>query len=147
VGVKSTGMGFAANNPDYTTCGGSITDNNQKVTFSKMNGTAGQEVIYMPVNITCADAGGHNIALVLDSWTGASQTHLYYINVTMFNGATQKGNSILLYPTGKGTSVTTSGTVNIANGETWNVKWRVYWAGNATLTDKVEVYLLLSITS
>lgn len=146
VGVKTTGMKFVLHDPDYTTCGGSITDNNQKVTFSSMNGIAGSEAIYVPVDINNADTGGHDIELTLDSWTGASQTKLYNITVTMYNGATKEGASIVLKPTSEGTSVTTSGTVTIGASETWTVEWTVYWKGTAT-TDSVQVNLLLVVTS
>jgi hypothetical protein len=146
VGVKSTGMSFVADDPDYTTCGGAITDNNQKVTFATMDGIAGSEAIYIPVDIHNADTGDHDIELMLDSWTGASQTHLYNITVTMYNGATKEGASIVLKPTSEGSSVTTSGTVNIGASETWTVKWTVYWKGSAT-TDSVQVKLLLVVTS
>lgn len=148
VGVKTTGMGFVEHAPDFTTCGGAITDNNQKVTFSSMNGIAGQEAIYSPVDINNADLAGHDIELVLDTWTGDGLgTKLYSITVTMYNGGTQQGNSIVLYPTGGGTSVTTSGTVNIGTGATWQVEWKVYWKGAALITDTVQVNLLLVVQS
>jgi hypothetical protein len=148
VGVTATELSFTANNPDYTTCGGAITDNNQKVTFSTMNGKAGVEAIYDPVKITNGASAAHDIELMLDTWTGDDQTNLYYITITMYNGATQKGNSIVLYPTTEGTSVTTSGTVNIGISEEWQVEWKVYWKGTATVgTDSVQVNLLLVVQS
>jgi hypothetical protein len=152
VGVKTTTMSFVADNPDFTTCGGSITDGNQKVTFSTMNGVAGQEAIYTPVKINNNDTtAGHNITLVLDSWTGASEAHLYNITVTMYNGTgAQKGNSIVLVPSeGTGISVTTSGApVTIGPTQTWTVVWTVYWKGSAVAgTDSVQVELLLVISS
>jgi hypothetical protein len=148
VGVQATGMSFVLDDPDYTTCGGSITDNNQKVTFSSMNGIAGSEAIYVPVDINNADTGGHDIELTLDTWTGDSQTNLYSITITMYNGATKMGASIVLYPSGEGTSVTTSGTVTIAASGTWTVEWKVYWKGSAVVgTDSVQVNLLLVVTS
>ena len=146
VGVTATELSFAENAPDFTTCGGTLSDSDQRVTFSTMNGKPGVEAIYNPVNIANGAVAAHDIELVLDSWTGAAQTNLYSITVTMYNGGTPQGNSIVLYPTGEGTSVTTSGTVNIAISGTWQVEWKVYWKGTAVPgTDTVDVALLLIV--
>lgn len=144
VGVGATGMSFVASEPDFTDCGGAITDNYQKVTFSSMNGIAGQEAIYRPVDISNTDVGGHNIELVLDTWTGDGEANLYSITISMYDSTeNQKGDSIVLLPGGG--SVTTSGSVNIAV-ETWQVEWEVYWKGTA-VAETVEVNLLLIIHS
>jgi hypothetical protein len=148
VGVTATELSFVADDPDYTTCGGAITDNNQKITFSTMNGKAGVEAIYSPVEITNGAGAAHDIELMLDTWDGDDQTNLYYIEITMYNSGTPEGNSIVLYPTIEGTSVTTSGTVNIGTSETWQVEWKVYWKGTATVgSDSVQVDLLLVVQS
>ena len=148
VGVTATELSFTANDPDYTTCGGAITDNNQKVAFSSMNGKAGVEAIYSPVEITNGAGAAHDIELMLDSWTGADQLNLYSITVTMYNGATPQGVSLVLYPTLEGTSVTTSGPVNIGISATWQVEWKVYWKGTASVGgDSVQVNLLLVVQS
>ena len=147
VGVTATEMSFAEGT-DFTDCGGSLLDNNQRVTFSTMNGKPGVEAIYNPVDISNGIGAAHNIELVLDTWTGADQPNLYNITVTMYNGATLEGASIVLYPTLEGTSVTTSGTVNIAISTTWQVEWKVYWKGTAVPgTDTVDVALLLIVQS
>jgi hypothetical protein len=146
VGVTATEMSFVAST-DFSACGGVITDNNQKVTFSTMNGKAGVEAIYKPVNITNGATAAHNIELVLDSWTGATQTHLYKITVSMYKGTVQQGVSLVLYPDGEGTSVTNSTTVNIGTSETWQVEWKVYWKGTAVVGDTVQVNLLLVVKS
>lgn len=148
VGVTATELSFAANNPDYTICGGVITDNNQKVSFSSMNGKAGVESIYTPLVITNGAGAAHSIELKLDTWDGTDQTNLYYIEITMYSSGTPKGDSIVLYPTGEGTSVTTSGPVNIGISETWQVEWTIYWKGSATVgEDSVQVNLLLVVQS
>ena len=148
VGVEATGMSFVASEPDFTDCGGVITDNYQKVTFSSMNGIAGQEAQYSPVDINNADVVGHDIELVLDLWTGDGLgAKLYSITITMYNGGNPQGASIVLYPTGEGTSVTTSGTVTIGASGAWQVEWIVYWKGAALLTDTVDVDLLLIVQS
>lgn len=148
VGVTPTGMSFvAAAGTDFTTCGGSITSNKMGVTFSSMNGYPDVEAIWNPVEIHCADSAGDNIELTA-TWDGASQTNLYYIKVTMYNGATQQGATIVLYPTSEGTSVTTTGPVPIANGGAWTVQWKVYWKASAlNVVDIVHVNLQLAVAS
>jgi hypothetical protein len=139
-------MTFVANSPDYATCTGSITPNKQSVTFTTMDGLPDQEIVYMPVNIRCADASGHHIELKVDTWDGALQANLNSITVTMYNGATKEGASIVLYPTGGGTSITTTGIVPIADGNIWNVEWKVYWKSTAAVgVDSVHVNLLLVV--
>lgn len=146
VGVATTGMSFVANPPHFATCGGIITDNNQKVTFTTMNGPAGSEAVWTPLQIHCDDSLGDSIELKLDTWTGDSQTNLYYIKVTMYNGAAQQGATIVLYPTSEGISVTTTGSVPMANGDAWTVQWKVYWKGTAlSPTDNVQVSLILAV--
>jgi hypothetical protein len=147
VGVEPTELSFVEKDPDFTTCGGAITDAGQKVTFSTLNGQPGLEAIFNPVDISNGAGAAHDIELVLDSWTGDSQTNLYNITVTMYNGGAPQGASIVLRPASEGTSVTTSGTVNIAISETWEVEWTVYWKGSAAPgTDAVNVYLLLVVS-
>ena len=148
VGVKATEMSFVLHNPDYTTCGGAITDNNQKVTFSSMMGMQGGETIYNPVDINNAnDTAGHLIELKLDSWTGVVGTPLFNITITMYDGATPKGASIVLIPGGTG-QVETSGDQTIPLTTTWQVEWKIYWTGDATPgSDSVQVNLLLVIKS
>jgi hypothetical protein len=147
VGTKTTGMRFVEGT-NFADAGGQLLDNNQRVTFSKMNGTIGQLTNYSdPVNIQNNDQTNHVFELVLDSWTGGSQTKLYNITITMYESTTQKGNSIVLVP-GEGEGhVTTSGEVTIGPSTTWRVEWLVYWSGNALETDYVQVYLKLVIKS
>jgi hypothetical protein len=147
VGVEAAELSFVAST-DFGDCGGALLDNNQKVEFSSMNGQPGVEAIYYPVNITNGAAAGHNLELVVDTWTGAGQDNLYNMTVTMFSaGGTQEGVSIVLRPTTRGTSVETSGSVSIGTSETWDVRWTVYWNGSATVgTDSFDVYLLLVVS-
>jgi len=144
VGVKTTGMKFVeGTNPNFTETGGQLLDNNQKVTFSQMNGIAGALVPYPePVNITNDDPASHLIELVLDSWTGIAGTPLYNITITMYNSTNvQQGASIVLVPGGGTGHITTSGDVIIGPSTTWRVQWLVRWKGNALTTDYVQVYL------
>jgi hypothetical protein len=146
VGVEAIELSFVQGT-DFVACGGAITDASQKVEFSGMNGKPGVEAIYYPVNISNGAGAAHNIELVLDTWTGADQTNLYNITVTMYNGVVQQGVSLVLRPDSEGTSVTTSGSVPIAISETWEVEWKVYWKGSATPgSDTVNVYLLLVVS-
>ena len=151
VGVETTGMSFVeGTNPNFTETGGELFDNNQRVTFSGMNGTPGSPVNYSePVMINNADtdAAGHDIELVLDSWTGDAEPNLYNITISMYNSTnTQQGNSIVLVPGGVG-QVETSTDVNIGPSTSWRVEWIVWWNGNATTTDSVQVSLQLVVKS
>jgi len=149
VGVEATGVTFVeGTNPNFTVTGGQLFDNNQRVTFSGMNGTAGSPVNYSePVKINNADAAGHLIELVLDSWTGNAEPHLYNITISMYDSTNaKKGNSILLIPGGVG-QVETSTDVNIGPSTSWRVEWIVWWNGDATTTDSVQVSLKLVVKS
>ena len=144
VGVEATGMSFVAG-ANFDEAGGVLSDANQRVTFSGMNGTPGQLVNYSdPVGIQNNDASGHLIELVLDSWTGIAATPLYNITITMYDSTLPQGQSIVLIPGGSG-QVETSGDVTIPTTTTWRVEWIVYWNGNATTTDSVQVYLQLVV--
>ena len=146
VGVEATELSFTQGT-DFDKCGGNLLDNNQKVTFSMMNGKPGVEAIYNPVGIYNAnDTAGHLIELKLDSWTGNTEAHLYNITITMYDGTTQKGDSIVLIPGGTG-QVETSGDQTILATTTWRVQWQVWWNGDALLADTVNVNLLLVIKS
>jgi len=136
---------------DFSTAGGTISNARQKVTFTSMDGQIGSlATISDPVNINDSDISNpHNIELKLDSWTGASQTHLYNITITMYNALNvTQGNSIVLVPTiGSGTQVTTTGIVSIPAGAIWRVQWGIYWNGAATISDTVNIDLLLVVSS
>jgi hypothetical protein len=146
VGVAGNKVQFWAG-ADFTTAGGSITDARQKVTFTSMNGINGSvTTITDPVKINNTDSSNpHTIELKLDSWTGNLNANLYYINVTMYNGATKMGNNIYLVPGGSG-QVSTTGTQSLLASATWRVQWDIYWKGSAS-TDSISVYLKLEVTS
>jgi len=144
VGVNALGMSFVANENDFTICGGSIATDLQSVTFTTMNGLPGSPITYVPVDIHCADAGGHHIELKVGTY--GDNPDLNSIKITMYNGATPMGETIELYPTGGDTPVLTTGSVAIANGDTWNVEWIVDWKDTATPgTDSVQVNLILVV--
>jgi hypothetical protein len=147
VGVTGNKVQFWAGT-DTVNVGGSITDARQKVTFSSMNGLNGSiTTISEAVKINNTDATNpHTIELKLDSWTGDSSTSLYYINVTMYDGTTKKGNTIYLVPGGSG-QVSTTGTQSIPASAVWRVQWDIYWKGTATSSDSITVNLKLEVTS
>lgn len=146
VGVKTTGMRFVAGSNFYEV-GGTLYDNAQRVTFSEMDGTAGQLVTYQdPVRIHNGDDTSHVIELVLFSWTGEETTPLYNITITMYDSAdVAQGASIVLVPGGGVGHVTTSGEATISNGETWRVEWSIWWKGDETESHSVKVSLRLVI--
>ncbi|MDH7564664.1 MAG: hypothetical protein QHH24_07310 [Candidatus Bathyarchaeota archaeon] len=147
VGVAANKVQFWAGS-DFATAGGSISDARQKVTFSSMDGLNGSvTTITDPVRINNTDSSnGYTIELKLDSWTGDTETDLYYVNVTMYDGSTKKGDTIYLVPGGSG-QVSTTGQQTIAAGANWRVQWDIYWKGSATASDSVTVNLKLEVTS
>jgi len=147
VGVAGNKIQFTEGN-DFSTVGGSITDSGQKVTFTSMNGQIGSlATVSDPVDITNTDTSTpHNIELKLSAWTGNTQTHLNYINVTMYDGSTKKGVNIYLVP-GESGQVSTTGVVSIPASTAWRVQWDIYWNGDATISDSVTVNLQLVVSS
>ncbi len=110
-----------------------------------MIGCNGSLVTYIgAVNVTNTNTTGSvYIELKLDSSTNLeSNWELRYINVTMYDiAAGQKGQMLSLLP-GTG-DVTTSGKQGISAGDMWRVQWDVFWWGNATTAETVDVTLVL----
>ena len=149
VGVEATGMSFVAG-ADFAEAGGVLSDNDQRVTFSTMNGVPGQLVTYPdPVKINNADTDplGHDIELVCTSWDDLGSTKLHNVTITMYNATNSpQGASLVLNPAGG--SILTSGDVNIGNSTAWRVEWKVWWTGNAVVgTDSMQVSLELIVKS
>jgi len=126
-----------------TDVGGTITPGGEEVTFSNMIGKNGSLVTYeQAVNITNLANDPHNVELKYYNWNGDTKTTLRYIDITMYDKTgTQKGTTVHLVP-GAG-DVTTSGQVSIPASSTWRVQWDVFWWANASLTDTVDVTLVL----
>ena len=142
-------MSFVAG-ANFVEAGGVLSDNDQRVTFSTMDGVPGQLITYFdPVKINNADADplGHDIELVCTSWDDPGSTKLHNITITMYDaGETPQGASIVLDPAGG--SVLTSGDVNIGMTTAWRVEWKVWWTGDALVgTDSMQVSLELVIKS
>lgn len=134
---------------DYATTGGSITNNNQTVTFAEMNGAIGGNTTYTdPVRIHNTDSKSHTVELELSSWTGTSSTPLYNITIHMYNYAnnTSEGNSIVLTPSGAG-EVPATGLQTIPADTLWRVQWEIYWEGTANASSSVTVDLQLIVSS
>ncbi|MGQ9460212.1 MAG: hypothetical protein ACUVRA_03150 [Candidatus Bathyarchaeaceae archaeon] len=127
-----------------TYVGGNIASDGEEVKFTDMKGCNGSLVTYVQaVNITNGSSTeSRTIELKLQSWNGEGQFKLRYINVTMYDGNTQKGEMLKLLP-GAG-DVTTSGKVEIAANGKWRIQWDIFWWGNATAgTDTVDITLVL----
>lgn len=145
VGVAGNKVRFVAG-ADFGNVSGSITDSSQKVSFGSMDGVNGSlTTITDPVRVNNTDiSNSYAIELYLDSWTGIAATPLYYINVTMYDGATKKGDSIYLVPGGAG-QVDTTGQQTLPANASWSVQWDIYWNGTATGADSVTVNLKLKV--
>jgi hypothetical protein len=150
IGVTQNKIKFTPG-ADYLSVGGSITDNNQTVTFSSMSGQIGSLTnITDPVRIRNTDSGSnHTIELKLGSWTGNTYTtQLYYINVTIYDTSSnlKEGNTIHLVPGGSN-QVSTTGRVFPPANALWRVEWDIYWTGSATTSNSVTVDLQLVVWS
>jgi hypothetical protein len=122
-------------------------DANQTCTLALSGGNGTIATYPDPVTINNTDTADHTINLQLDSWNGDSQTHLNYINITMYNavsGGTAQGSTIHLVPGSSSPTETASQTISA--GGTWRVEWTIYWSGTATGSDSVTVNLKLIVS-
>ena len=125
--------------------GGTVTPGGEEVAFTNMKGYNGTLAPWSEaVNITNTHAStGYNITLQVHEFTGDSEFRLRYINVTMYEGGTKKGNTIHLVP-GAG-DVDTTGKQVLGAGDKWRVQWDIWWWGNATTANTVSVTLKLIV--
>jgi len=130
----------AANTTD---CGGTVTPGGEEVKFNNMIGVNGSLVTYKrAVNITNLDTNAHDVELKYYNWNGDAKTTLRYIDITMYDKTgNKKGTTIHLVP-GSG-DVESSTKVSMLGGAMWRVQWDVFWWANASLTDTVDVTLVL----
>jgi hypothetical protein len=153
--MNATNIGVATGNKVFFRPGSDWTGTstmgpgNQTVTLDGLKGKNGTAtVIGDPVRIYNNDTSNHSINLQLASWSGAGQTQLNYINVTMWNayptGGTQQGQTIYL-PSNSTGSVTQTLSQTIGTGLTWRVEWVIYWKTTAT-TQTVNVNLQLIVS-
>jgi len=145
VGAVSNLVQFTSGT-DTSVTGGTISASGQTVTFTHMDGTIGTGKTYTdPVNIANLDSASHVISLNLNSWTGTSSTPMNNITISMYNGATKMGSSIVLIPGGGGSEVDTTGNQTIVGSGVWSVQWSIYWTNSATSSNSVYVSLLLKV--
>jgi len=129
-----------------TDLGGTVTAGGEEVTFTNMIGYNGTLASWSEaVNITNTHpTTPYNITLQVYDFTGDTESRLRYINVTMYDeGGTEKGNTIHLVP-GAG-DVDTSGKQVLGAGATWRTQWDIFWWGNATTSDSVDVTIKLIV--
>ncbi len=90
------------------------------------------------VNISSTAGSTKTLNMSFSSMTGNFSTNFDYINVTMFNGTgTAMGNSLEIVSSG--TNVTSSGNVQITNGETWYVRWIIKAKTTATDNESINI--------
>jgi len=124
---------------------GTIVSGGAEVTFGDMLGYNGSLASWSEaVNITNNHASqDYNVTLEYHEWNGYTETKLRYINITMYDGDTKKGEMLTLVPGGN--NVTTSGKQVLSAGGMWRVQWDIFWWQNATTTDSVDVTLKLIV--
>ena len=127
---------------DRDAVGGSMGAANQSVTFSSMNGKNGSLTTYTePVLIkNKSPTYSYNLNLTLYDNSTIPST-LRYVNITMYNGTSQMGSSIVILASGAQTS--SSGVVQINPGDSWRVQWDICWWSNVTGSESFTVTLKL----
>jgi len=126
---------------DWDAVGGSMGAANQSVTFSSMNGKNGSLTTYTePVLIKNKGSSNYNLTLTLYSTSTIPNT-LRYVNITMYDGTTPKGNSIIILSSGPQSS--SSGEQIIPTGASWRVQWDICWWNNVTGSESFTVTLKL----
>jgi hypothetical protein len=146
IGVKSLyDVTFLAG-ADFTSAGGSITNNKQTVTFTGMQGSNGSLATYTdPVDICNNGSKNYNAELAFNSWTfhGNALTTLQYANVTVFSSAGAMVGSMSLIPSAGNQ---TAGTHTLTAGDWYRVQWDIMWSASAAAgTDSVDIYLKITV--
>jgi len=126
---------------DWDAVGGSMGAANQSVTFSSMNGKNGSLTTYTePVLIKNKGSASYNLNLTLVDWDTIPNT-LRYVNITMYNGTSPKGSSIIILSSGPQSR--SSDVVQINPGDSWRVQWDICWWSNVTGSESFTVTLKL----
>jgi len=152
VGVKATYVVNFYEGNDTSKAGGTITNNNQTVTFTNMEGPNGTLATYSDaVRICNNDTTAHNIKLEIDSSTynGQAQSNLDYIKITIYDSGDTAVDSLQLDPHGDDggdISATAFHSLN-ANDAWWRVQWDILWFANATASDSVNITLKITVES
>jgi hypothetical protein len=145
--IGTAGIKFV-NGTDTMTMGGAdaINTPQTEVTFDIIPPIEPGETrtYYQAVNITNNAGATKTLNMSLYSLTGNFDTNFDYINVTIIaaNG-TSLGNSIEIVS--PGTDVTSTGNIQMANGETWTVRWIIKAKTDATQLQSIDIKLKVKV--
>lgn len=125
---------------DGSVAGASIGTNGTYISFNSVSGWPNATRIYENITgIHNYDSETRNITLEFDSWNG-SRDAIEYIYVKVFDGNTQKGNTVTVGADGSST-----GNMEIPADATWRVQLEVKWRADASSTDQVSFTLRLIV--
>jgi hypothetical protein len=147
ISIGTAGVKFEAG-ADTNTMGGSdaINTPGTEVTFDQIPPIQpGETIPYdQAVNITNNSGSTKSINMSLYSHTGNFSTNFDYVNITIIaaNGTTL-GNSIEIVSSG--TNVTSTGSLQMAQGETWTVKWIIKAKTGATNGHSFDITLKVKV--
>ncbi|MEM2537597.1 MAG: hypothetical protein QXK29_05585 [Candidatus Bathyarchaeia archaeon] len=137
---------------DFAKAGGSITNNRQTVTFAGLEGPNGTLAEYSDtVRICNNDTTAHNIKLEITSrsYGGSAESTLDYIKITIYSSSGGQVDSLQIDPHGDdgGDDFETGSNSLTGNNDWWRVKWDIFWFGNATTNDSVNITLKITVES
>jgi len=151
VGVKSQ---FKVNfypGTAFDNAGGSITNNRQTVTFTKLEGPNGTlSEYYDTVRICNNDTVAHNLKLEATyTCEGNAASTLDYIEIIIQHSNGTQVDSLQIDPHGDdgGNKLVTGFNSLAGNNNWWRVNWKILWFGNATTTDYVYITLKITVES
>lgn len=139
VSVEEAKVQFVSGD-DSSAAGASIGTNGTSVIFSSVSGWPNATRIYENiVGIKNFDTAARTIKLEFDSWSGDT-TEIEYIYVKVFDGGSQKGDTVVV-----GTGGSSTGNIQIPADATWRVQLEVKWKAGALSTDSVSFTLRLTV--
>jgi hypothetical protein len=114
------------------------------VTFDKITIAKGEMLTYDETVKIQNNAGEtRNIVLDVTSLTGPFSANFEYVYITVYDGATQKGEQIKMLPSGS--NITTTGSISMPNSAIWTVQWIIKAKVDATPNDQISLTVKVTV--
>jgi hypothetical protein len=115
------------------------------VDFDLISIAVDEELTYdEAVKITNNAGSAKDMDLTVTGLTGPFSANFDYINITVFDTTpAQAGAQIQMLPSGS--NVTTTGNIQIPNGETWTVQWIIKASVGATASQSIDMTVQLTV--
>ncbi len=147
ISIGSAGVTFTTGSNTTTMGGGdAINAAGTEVTLDTIPAIEpGQTITYdQAVNITNNSGSTKTLNVSLYSLTGTFSANFDYVNITVFNGAgVAQGSNIELVGTGSNT--TSTGSLSMANGTIWIVRWIIKAKTTATNGQSISLTLKVKV--